>query len=81
MSDAKGLAADMFALCGIQFEASVVKSSLDASMEGLCGLVGPTVCPIAEEESCQVQGAADGFSLCSSLRDGSVEPEGEEEWA
>ena len=34
---------DMFALCEVQFSASVVQSSLQANKEGQCGLTGVTV--------------------------------------
>ena len=77
MSSAKGLAGihSNFVDFSLRPSSSLWKSVRKARVASW----GPPT--IIEEESCQIHGAVDGFSLCSSLRESSVEHEGEEEWA
>ena len=51
-----GFCWDAVALRGVQQEASVVQSSLEACKEGLRGLVGAANRPVVEGEGCLVQG-------------------------
>ena len=57
------------------------KPPVEATSEGVCGLVGSPDCPIVEEEGCQIYGVVDGFSLCAPFRSGSIKAKGEEQWA
>ena len=67
----------------VGFSLRDLSSSLpvEATKEGLCGLVGSPDCPIVEEEGCQIYGVVDGHSLCASFRDVSIEAKGKEQWA